>query len=190
MYLSKAKIVLSNIVSAAMLLLSGFFIFVGAFGILLVLLEVLGFSDSLDDDRIIQYFVTYLAFLGFFIPLAMIAVKKIALTGKAKRFNSLFESDPDGVISLERAAKLFGEPVHELADLFEQLVGKGYLVNCALQNPDNPVFVLNNGAKTATERFNSICCPNCGGVNVIKRDFVERCCYCGASLSEHQSEHS
>ncbi len=188
MYLSKGKIAISNAVAVILLLLSTPFIFLSVVGISMGISDLLGMTERIDDGEEFSFIIVYVAMIAIFGTIAILSIKRIRLAGTAKKFNSFFESDPDGTISLESIARLMGKSVYDTSELFTNLVKKGYLINCTLQNPDRPIIVLNNGAKTATERFNSICCPNCGGVNVIKRDFVERCCYCGTSLSEHQSE--
>lgn len=185
MYLSKNRILLSNLLSAAMIMVSSFFIFIGFVGVGLVISWFTGSDEYFRrNESVGEYLAVYIGLLLVFGVLMTAGIRRLILAGKARKFNSLFENDPDGVISLEKAAGLFGMPVHKFVSLFDRLVKKGFLVNCSLSNPDNPVIVLNNGAATAEERFDVIHCPNCGAPNQIKLGFVEICRYCGSGINK------
>ncbi|MBE6861446.1 MAG: zinc ribbon domain-containing protein [Ruminococcus sp.] len=183
MYLSKNKLLFSQLVSWITVLWTAFGIFLGIVGIGLCISAMNGNYNVIEEDEIESHFAVYIAFI--IVPGAFLiwAVRNLKLAGKANKFNSMFESDPDGVISAERASRLFGKNVYELTDLFDKLVKKGYLINCSLQNPDNPVFVLNNGAETVEERYDIIHCPNCGAPNSVKYGFIEQCQYCGSKVN-------
>ncbi len=182
MYLSKGKLLLSQLVSWFTILWTAFGVFLGITGIGLCISAMNGNYNIIKEDEIGSHLAVYIAFI--IVPGAFLiwAVRNLRLSGKAYKFNSLFKGDPDGTVSVEKAAKLFGKPVDEFVDLFGKLVKKGFLINCSLENLDDPVIVLNNGAKTVEDRFDTAQCPSCGAFNNIKLGFVENCKYRGAKL--------
>lgn len=182
MYLSKGKLLFSQLFSWAVILSSAFMMFLGISGIGLCISAMNGNYIVVQEDEIGSHLAVYIGFIivpGCFL---LWAVRTLILSGKAYKFNSFFESDPDGVLSVEKTARLFGKPVDKFIDLFSKLVKKGFLINCSLENPDEPVIVLNNGAKTVEGKFDIAQCPSCGASNNIKLGFVENCKYCGAKL--------
>lgn len=188
MYLSKSKLLFSQIVSWVTVLWTAFGVFLGITGIGLCISAMNGNYTVIREDEIESHFAAYIAFV--IVPGAFLiwAVKNLGLTGKAYKFNTLFEGDPDGVISVEKIAVLFGMPVHKFVTVFDKLLKKGYITNCTLENPDNPMIVLNNGAKTVEGKFDIAQCPSCGASNNIKLGFVESCKFCGAKLTEDNTE--
>ncbi len=183
MYLSKGRLTISQLIAWAMILGCAFVIFLGISGVGLCISALNGSDRYFEEDEIGSALAVYIGFIivpGVFM---FFAVRTLKLAGKAYKFNSLFENDPDGVISVENASRLFGKTVAEVAELFDKLIKKGYLKNCSLQNPDKPVFILNNGAETVEERYDIIHCPNCGAPNSVKYGFVEQCQYCGSKVN-------
>lgn len=180
MYLSKGKILFSQLVSWLTILLTAFIILLGIVGIGLCISAMNGNYSIMREDEIESHLAAYIAFI--IVPGAFLiwAVKNLRLSGKAYKFNSLFENDPDGTVSVENASKLCGMTVSRFVDVFSKLVKKGFLINCSLENPDNPVISLNNGADSADEKFDIVHCPSCGAPNKVKIGFVEECRYCGS----------
>lgn len=183
MYLGRKKIFVSQLISWAVILFHTIWVFMGCVGIGLCVDSLAGNDRYFEPDEAGAYLSVYsfLIFVpGFFMYLG---IRTLILTGKAKKFNSIFESDPDGELSAEKTARLFNMPLPKLINLFDKLVKKGYLINCSLRDPDCPMFVLNNGAKTLKERYDIIHCPNCGAPNSVKYGFIEECQYCGSKIS-------
>ena len=182
MYLQKGKIFVSQLLAWIMILFHAFWVFMGFVGIGMCISALGGNDKYFEPDEAGTYMAVYSLFVvipGF---IMFLGIRTLRLCGKANKFNSLFESDPDGELSAERTARLFNMPLSKLISLFDKLVKKGYLKNCSLRNPDNPVFVLNNGAETVEERYDIVHCPNCGAPNSVKYGFVEQCQYCGSKV--------
>lgn len=180
MFLSKRKLLFSQLISWFTVLWTAFGVFLGITGIGLCFSAMNGNYTVMREDEIESHLAAYIAFV--IVPGAFLiwAVKNLRLAGKAYKFNTFFEGDPDGVLSVEKTAVLFGMPVHKFVDVFDKLLKKGYLKNCTLENPDNPVISLNNGADSADEKFDIVHCPSCGAPNKVKIGFVDECRYCGS----------
>lgn len=188
MYLSKRKLLFSQLFSWIIILATAFIILLGISGIGLCISAMNGDYSVVQEDEIGSHLAVYIGFIivpGCFL---LWAVRTLILSGKAYKFNSLFEADPDGVVSVEKTARLFGKPVDKFIDLFGKLVKKGFLINCSLENPDEPVIVLNNGAEKVEDRFDVVKCPSCGAPNNIRLGFVGNCKYCSSKLTEDNTQ--
>lgn len=174
MYVNRNKLFIYNLISIAMIILGGFFSFIF---LLAVCLELT--NDTLHMDNII---ITGLAAI-FCIIVLVIGIKRIRFSGNANKFNNAFENDPDGILFVSKTAQLYGMTEQQFTNLFHKLTKKGFLINCSLENQEDFVIILNNGGKTAEDKFDIVQCPNCGGNNQIKIGFVQECRFCGSKIS-------
>lgn len=182
MYLSKSKILFSNIISTVIVLISGFFLFIGLIGFFM---EVFTFSEAVTRWEIIdakESLAVAIGILIFFGVTMIIGIKRFRLTAKARKFNSIFENDSDGIILVSSISRVFGKSDALFMSLFDKLVKKGYLVNCYIAIDDVPKIILANGKINVSERFATLNCSNCGATNSVRVGFVEKCKYCGSEI--------
>lgn len=180
MYLGKQKIAMEYGYATLLFMLSGFFLFIAVVGIFMYSSQIPGEEDRIALQGLKESLGVCVGMIVFFTPILIVGICKLKMVGKANKFNSLFENDPDGTVSVENAARLCGMTISKFVDVFSKLVRKGLLVNCSLDNPDNPVISLNNGADSADEKFDIVHCPSCGAPNKVKIGFVDECRYCGS----------
>ena len=140
MYVNKNKLFIYNLFSVAMILAGGFFSFIF---LLALCLELTG--DKLHTDNIV---ITGLTAICCVIIL-IIGIIRIRFSGNINKFNNLFENDPDGILSVNKTAQLYGMTESKFTILFHKFIRKGFLINCSLENQEDFVIVLNNGGKTA-----------------------------------------
>ncbi len=180
MYLGKTKIALKKVISVLLIIFSGFFVFIGVCGVFMASSRLI---NGIEKEKYSEYMAVYIVLIIGFGILLCISINMLRLAGKANKFNSIFENDPDGKLSVEKTSLLFGMPVFKFVKLFDKLVKKGYLVNCSLNNSgEQLLIVLNNGGRSTQQKFDIINCPNCGAPNEVKLGFVEKCSYCGNKL--------
>ena len=182
MYLSKGKILFSNIVSTIIILISSFFLFIGLIGLFM---EIFTFSDAVtrwEINSAKESLAVAIGMLIFFSITMIIGIKRFTLTGKARKFNNIFEKDSDGIILVSSISRVFGKSDTLFISLFDKLIKKGYLVNCYIEIDDVPKIVLANGKITVSESFATLNCSNCGAPNSVRIGFVEKCKYCGSEI--------
>ena len=100
MYLSKSKIIFSNIISSVLLLVSIPFVFLGIVGFLMDFFKFLGENDMEVKRELRQSLGIAVGILMFFGTILIISLKRFNIAGKANKFNNVFENDTDGVIPL------------------------------------------------------------------------------------------
>lgn len=176
MYINKNKLFIYELISVAMIIISGFFTFIF---LLAVCLEFT--SDTLHIDNIV---ITVFSVICCILIL-IVGIHRFKFSGNVNKFNNIFENDPDGILSVKKTAHIFGITEQEFANLFYKLTKKGFLTNCSLDNQEDFVIVLNNGSTTVEERFDIVICPNCNANNSIKIGFVQECKFCGAKISNN-----
>ncbi len=178
MYLSKVKIIFSNIVSSVLLLISSFFIFIGIIGFFIELFGFLGASNSEDRSGWGQGLGIAVGVLLFFGSMFVISLARFRFAGKANKFNNVFENNRDGEIPLSSASGMFGITEKKFKKLFDRMIKKGYLVNCYIEYSGIPRIILKN----ISEQFVALKCPNCGASNNIKKGQTGICEYCHSEI--------
>ncbi|MGN1086301.1 MAG: hypothetical protein ACI4Q5_04630 [Porcipelethomonas sp.] len=187
MYLGKTRIFITKFISIVLISGSSLLLFITICGFFMDLSEKI--SGTMESE-------VFAYQMGIWIPLAIfcglilaLSIFMIKFAGEAFYFNSVFESDADGVLSVEKTALMFGMVPVKFMKLFNRLVRFGYLKNCTISNESGELsIVLNNGKKKVDQKFDVIQCPHCGAANDIKLGFVEKCKYCGNKLQENESD--
>ena len=77
--------------------------------------------------------IVYVALLIPSVLLLYKGMKDGALTDLANRYNSIFECDRDGVVTISELTKQMGKATPKILSELERLLEKGYLCNCSLQ---------------------------------------------------------
>lgn len=138
---------------------------------------------ALTDEELKDGLLIYVLFL---IPSGLLWYKGIKL-GKlmdlAKRYNSIFECDRDGTVTLSELTKQTGKPSGVMLSEIELLLSKGFLCGCTLQKKCNPCVILADGiADMEGAAFVNALCPVCGATTRIRSGSSGKCEYCGSPI--------
>ena len=175
LYLSKKTLVKAGIKKRIMVISGGILTVLFAIS---VLMAIVGYSEDLRQNLII-----YVALL---IPSALLlyqGMKAGALTDLANRYNSIFECDRDGVVTISELTKQTGKTTAKILSELERLLEKGYLCNCSLQKNGQPCVMLSDGsAERDGSGFVNVVCDVCGGTTRLRAGSSGRCEYCGKAL--------
>lgn len=106
------------------------------------------------------------------------------LARQANRYNSIFECDQDGVVTIHELTAQTGKTAPAVLSEVEQLLEKGYLCNCSLQRNGQPCVILSAGTTDeAGSAFVNVVCEKCGATTRIRAGSSGRCEYCGSALN-------
>ena len=175
LYLSKKTLVKAGIRKRIMVISGGILTVLFATSVLMAIL------DSGDELR--QNLIVYVALLIPSVLLLYKGMKDGALTDLANRYNSIFECDRDGVVTISELTKQMGKATPKILSELERLLEKGYLCNCSLQKTGQPCIILSNGrADIDGSGFVNVVCDICGGTTRIRAGSSGKCEYCGKAL--------
>lgn len=153
-----------------------------AFGLIGALTGAVSVEGSSKTDGM-------LVFICCLIPSALwllSGLRKLHNIDLARRYNVIFMCDEDGFVTADELAKQTGKPLMKVFKEIDELLRKGYLCNCSLQNTGKAGVML-AGAKInnseAQGGFISVKCKCCGGTSRIRAGFSGKCEYCGSALN-------
>ncbi len=135
MYLSRSNLLYARIMAFLQIGFGGMFT---AVLLIAVLLSVMG-SEAMTDST-----GFYVAVLCVFAGILVLGINNCIQIGRANRFNSLFQGDTDGTLSVRQTAVLFHMPPRRCLKQFDALIRRGYLVNCHLEQDGEPVIILHH----------------------------------------------
>lgn len=183
MYLGKTRIFITKFISVVLICIHGLLLFIAVCGFFMDISgKISGTVTAEEFAQQMSICIPLAAGCGFIIAMSIYMIK---FAGEAFYFNSIFENDPDGIIPVEKTARIYGMVPIKYIKLFNRLVKWGYLKNCTISNESGELsIVLNNGRKKTEQKFDVIQCPHCGAANDIKLGFVEKCRYCGNKLDD------
>ncbi|MBQ8296889.1 MAG: hypothetical protein IJX77_03810 [Ruminococcus sp.] len=182
MYLSKSRIIITQLFSWIIIFGSVFLCFLGISGVGLVISAIGGERKYMEENEIPSSLAVYIGFIAVGAGFLIWAIRNLRLAGKANKINSIFESDKDGIIDIAGTSRRLGMSEENFIALFDKLVSKGYLIDCSMELEPALRIVLNNGAKNAEDLFEVVSCPGCGAPQTVKVGYVERCPYCGSDI--------
>ena len=175
LYLSKKTLVKAGIRKRIMVISGGILTVLFAIS---VLMAIVGYSEDLRQNLII-----YVALL---IPSALLLYKGMkagVLTELANRYNSIFECDRDGVVTISELTKQTGKAASKILSELERLLEKGYLCNCSLQKSGQQCVILSDGTADKDDSgFVNVVCDICGGTTRLRAGSSGVCEYCGKAL--------
>lgn len=151
------------------------------FAIIGLLFFGIGLIGGFSDPSLAQYRVIYLVFLLPFAWMLWQSIKKGQLRSMARRYNGIFCSDADGLISLAQLSANLNQTASQIRKELETLLHKGYLHNCTLSLDDPPRMIL-GGNGNANGRTAAAVCPNCGANNTVREGYASTCIYCGTVI--------
>ncbi len=99
MYVNKNKLFIYNLISIAMIIVGGFFLFIF---LLAICLEFT--NNTLHMDNII---ITGLTAVCCVIVL-VVGINRFKFSGNTNKVNNTFENDSDGILSVSNTAQLYG----------------------------------------------------------------------------------
>lgn len=175
LYLSKKTLVKAGIRKRIMVIVGG---------ILTVLFATSVFMAIMDSgNELRQNLTVYVALLIPSVLLLYKGIKAGVLTDLANRYNSIFECDRDGIVTIVELGKQTGKANANILSELERLIEKGYLCNCSLQKTGQPCVILSDGTVAGNgSGFVNVVCDICGGTTRLRAGSSGRCEYCGKAL--------
>lgn len=175
LYLSKKTLVKAGIRKRIMVISGGILTVLFATSVLMAILD--------SGDALRQNLIVYVALLIPSVLLLYKGIKAGALTDLANRYNSIFECDRDGIVTIAELGKQTGKANANILSELERLIEKGYLCNCSLQKKGQPCVMLSDGsAEGDGSGFVNAVCDICGGTTRLRAGSSGRCEYCGKAL--------
>ena len=175
LYLSKKTLVKAGIRKRIMVISGGILTVLFATSVLMAIM------DSGNELR--QNLIVYVALLIPSVLLLYKGMKDGALTELANRYNSIFECDRDGVVTISELTKQTGKATPKILSELEDLLEKGYLCNCSLQKTGQPCVMLSDGSVEGNgSGFVNVVCDICGGTTRLRTNSSGKCEYCGNAL--------
>ncbi len=135
MYLSRANLIYTRLIAALQLVLGG------PCTALFAIVIIGGLAGDADVRRDIPQYIAGLISFGC---VTALGISNLVQIGRAKRFNSLFQGQPSGRISIKQNSQLFRIQPHRFARQFDSLIRRGLLVNCHIDYVGEPVIVLHS----------------------------------------------
>lgn len=113
----------------------------------------------------------------------LISKKKLSEIKATRRYETIFVSDTDGIITAEELSNQLQKPSFKIFEELELLFRKGFFQNCSLQQSGSPCVKIDNAIidDKAGTGFVEVKCKNCGGTSRIRAD-SSPCSFCGAPL--------
>ena len=107
------------------------------------------------------------------------------LNDSARRYATIFETDRDGVVTMEELTIQTNKNANKIISELEVLFSNGYFESCKLQKGDNPCVILSGTAVgEVSSGFIDVKCPDCGALNRIRAGSRSQCIYCGSSVED------
>ena len=174
-YLSKKTLVKAGIRKRIMVISGGILTVLFATSVLMAIMDY--------GNELRQNLIVYVALLIPSVLLLYKGIKAGAMTDLANRYNSIFECDRDGVVTISELTKQTGKATSKILSELERLLEKGYLCNCSLQKNGQPCVLLSDGNAAGNgSGFVNVVCDVCGGTTRIRAGISGRCEYCGSAL--------
>lgn len=113
-----------------------------------------------------------------------ISIKKSNQIKAARRYETIFGSDTDGIITGDELSRQLQKPSFKIFEELDKLFKKGFFQNCNLQLGGNPCVKIDNSISQDIKGtgFVEVKCPSCGGTSRIRADSHTKCTYCGSPL--------
>lgn len=174
-YLSKKTVVKARTRKSIMLISGGILTVLFATSVLMAIMDY--------GNELRQNLIVYVALLIPSVLLLYKGMKAGVLAELANRYNSIFECDRDGVVTISELTKQTGKATSKILSELERLLEKGYLCNCSLQKNGQPCVLLSDGTAAGNGAgFVNVVCDICGGTTRLRAGSSGRCEYCGSAL--------
>ena len=182
MYINKKIFMVYKIIDSI-----GLWIF-GYLCIMIVLASVLSIIDGeLSVFLNSAIIIPCLLFLILFVVLSIFN----NILERAKVYDSFFEEAPDGIMQAHVLAKATGIKEERIVKELKFLI-KLHLFRLDIEanGISSAITLYQPGAGAEKESiYQTICCPNCGAVNRVRKGFINTCAYCLGSLDQGVEYH-
>ncbi len=176
-YLSNGTVIAQGIYSKLMMLVGG--VNTGLFAIAVVM------SFTMKDEKLKEGAPVYISLMFLFAIPLLLGIRKGRLTDTARRYETIFASDRDGVVTLEELATQTGKNGKKVFAELEKLFRKGYFRGCTLQRGGEPCVIIKDAMEGESGvGFASVTCRNCGAVTRIRAGSRGKCNFCGAPIAD------
>lgn len=173
MYLSKRTIAIGKFIS---------FIQIVA-GITLITLLSMGLVlNSIDEGNWLENILVGIILIGALGTMTYLGIKTKVLIANAKKYNSIFMSDIDGKVNINELSLKMGIHSYKIIRLIDKLIGRGYLINCAINYENDPTIVLMDDGTNLAHQYEMMRCPRCGCDMKVRKGFFTTCEHCGIEI--------
>ena len=140
-------------------------------------------APYLEKKETNPLFMSCILLIPSAIPI-LISRKKSSEIASARRYETIFGSDTDGIITADELSTQLKRPSSKIFAELKDLFTKGYFQNCSLENGESPCVKIDNaiGNEVLGTGFVEVTCKNCGATNRIRADSHGKCSYCGNPL--------
>ena len=127
-----------------------------------------------------------LVYLVFLIPSILILYRGYSIgrqIGTARRYESIFAADKDGIVTLQELTRQTGISEERIFSELEKLFREGYFTDCTLQQEESPCVLLSDARiGEAGVGFVTVTCKNCCGQTRIRAGYRGACQFCGSPI--------
>ena len=123
-------------------------------------------------------------YVGFLIPsvlLLLLGLRAGQDLELARRYNSIFSNDQDGVVEFSELRKATGQEAGQISKDLERLFRLGLFQGCTLRQENVPSVVLANADEDGAG-FVVVTCTHCGAPTRIRAGSSGKCEYCGGRI--------
>ena len=147
MYLSKKTISIGKAVSFIQIVV----------GITMITLLSMGLVlNSLDEGNWLENILVGIILIGALGIMTYLGIKTKVLIANAKKYNAIFMSDIDGKVNINELSLKMGIHSYKIIQLIDKLIGRGYLINCAINYENDPTIVLMDDGTNLAHQYEMI----------------------------------
>ncbi len=138
------------------------------------------FTGSIEMKNLAVYLIA----LPLSIWPLILGITKARAISAARRYETIFGGDRNGVITVDELSVQMGKPGYKIFPELEKLFRRGYFQNCTLQQGGHPCVIIDEATDTTKQGvgFVTVLCPSCGATNSVRSGSYSKCSYCEAPL--------
>ena len=88
----------------------------------------------------------------------------------------------NGLSNINELSSKIGVHSYEIIRAVEKLIGRGYLINCAINYENDPTIILMDDGKNLAYQYEMMKCPRCGSDMKVRKGFFTTCEHCGIEI--------
>ncbi len=146
------------------------------------------FSTLLSRDEPKEDLIIAVVFLVPSVALLVSGIRTGRLNGAARRYESIFAGDRNGVVTISELEKQTGSDRAKVLAELEALFRRGYFSGCTLQRGGDPCVIISDAMREeAGLGFVTVRCPLCGGANRLRAGSRGTCSFCGGAITDERA---
>ncbi len=147
--------------------------------------------ESLRGNEEITSIVPFIFLIAITLVPMILTIRNLKICGIATKLSSIFDTDADGIVSVQYASRVLRISQNKLLWAFDKGVAKEFLQNCSIgEKNGEAIFILKNGlGGGADKQVKTVKCSNCGAFSEVRIGFSNTCSFCGAPLDASQKRY-